>query len=378
MRRKRMRRVLMAIPNFNGGGAERVALHLARSIDRDKFTVRVFAHERTGSLLSEVNGTTDIVVHNERSYRRTQLPGLLAATLRLARDADVLIGANEGRASFLMVVAAEILKKPVVCWLHNDWREFSNVVSWRQRLSLRTYARADAVVACSQGVADSFLSLVPFRKGSLRVIYNGIPLNRIRSLSEEQIPPQCERTFQGATVLTAGRLVYQKGHEFLIAAHALLIRRGLAHQLVILGEGPLERELKAYALSLGVASSVHFLGFQANPYRFMRRATVFALSSRFEGFGVVLAEALCCRASIVAVDCPSGPREVLEDGKYGILVGSQDPEALADGLARAMNDETARLELAERASARAECFDSRHTVAEWERVLDMVTESAET
>ena len=363
-------RVLMAIPNFNGGGAERITLNLAKTINKDKFDVTVFAHEKWGSLVGHVDPSIKVVFHNEKPYRRTHLPGLLLASIKHARKADLLVGANEGRASLMMLVAAVLLRKPIICWIHNNWGAFSRVVSWRQIISIHLYDLANALVACSQGVADSFTSLVRVKNlGKMRVIYNGVPADTVKGLSSQAIDPSFEHIFAGPTVLTAGRIDFQKGQEFLVEAHARLIKKGVAHNLVILGEGPLLDERKAQAAKLGVSESVFFLGFQSNPYAFMRRSTGFALSSRFEGFPLVIIEAQSCGAPIVSVDCPSGPREVLDNGKYGILVPTENPQALADGLEQILTDRTRRNRLAELSLERSEAFMLNRIVMQWEELF---------
>src|SRR5262249_14996435 len=157
--------------------------------------------------------------------------------------------------------------------------------------------------------------------------------------------------------VTVGRLVHQKGHEILIEAHAKLIRQGLPHQVVIIGEGPLLDEQKALARRLGVEHSVHFLGFQANPYRFMSRATVFALPSRCEAFSTALLDAMCCGAPAGAADCPSGPRELLQGGRCGLLVPTEDPGALPDALARLLPSGELRRRFSQLSTERSSGFD---------------------
>jgi glycosyltransferase involved in cell wall biosynthesis len=361
--------VLVAIPNLNGGGAERMALDLASSLDATRFDVTTFVHERYGSLGGRLDPAARYVFQHEGPYSRTHLPALLAATVRHARHADLLIGANEGRATFFVLLAGLVLRKPVVCWVHVDWAEFERVTSWRQHLSIRLYGLADRVVACSHGAADGLRALVGLKPGALRVIQNGVPTGEVRRLAADSVAPEHEAIFARPTVVTAGRLDPQKAHEVLIAAHARLAARGVAHNLVLVGDGPRRAELLAEAARLGVADSVHLLGYQANPYPYMRRATAFALSSRFEGFPLVLAEAMVCGTPVVSTDCRSGPREMLADGDAGLLVPVDDPDALALALERLLVDPKARAELARSGARRAESFSLDRMAAEWEELL---------
>ena len=174
-------RVLFCIPNLNGGGAERVVLSLAEALDPSKVEATVFAHEKWGSLLESLNPSMRIEFYKAGPYTRASLPGLLAHTIRLGSRADIIVGANEGRATFFAAVAAKVLRKPLVAWLHNNWVEFSKVVSWRQRMALRIYNRMDAIVAVSNGVSRAFQSIVPVDPSRIRTLYNGVPRARISS-----------------------------------------------------------------------------------------------------------------------------------------------------------------------------------------------------
>jgi glycosyltransferase involved in cell wall biosynthesis len=155
----------------------------------------------------------------------------------------------------------------------------------------------------------------------------------------------------------------------LIEAHKLLINEGHHHNLVIVGEGGRLGELTELARSLGVEKTVHFVGYQANPHAFIKRATVFALSSLFEGLPLVLVETLVCGTPIVSTDCPSGPDEILDGGKYGTLVPLSNPRALADGIADLLTDESKRRHLSDIGRPRGGSFDGNIKIKEWETML---------
>lgn len=362
-------RVLMSIPNLNGGGAERMALTVAESLDSERFHVRLFVHERSGDFLNSVDPRLDVVFQNDGPYHRRQLISSLAGNIRLARDCDVVVGANEGRASILSIAAARLLRKPLVLCVQNNWSEFSKIVSWRQRMSLRQYGAANIVVPCSDGVAEDFRALVPSTSKKMRTIYNSIPVDRVKAQAGIPIEPEHEAIFANPVVIAVGRLDYQKGHDTLIAAHALLRQRGFGHRLVILGQGDLRQSLLNQATQLGVRDTVHLLGFQQNPYRYIRNATAFALSSRFEGFGIVVAEALACGTPVVSVDCPSGPSEILDGGKYGVLVPPDSPLDLANGLSKVLSDSMEQQRLSSLSLERCMAFDVSTAKLKWESLL---------
>lgn len=205
---------------------------------------------------------------------------------------------------------------------------------WRHAPELigHVYRRADAIVTVSRGVGDDLARLCGLPRDHITTIYNpvhfGPELDRLASAPlEAGLLPAGDAPI----VLGVGRLVGPKDFATLIRAFALVRARRPA-RLVILGEEQKHGErarLLALAGSLGVADDVHLPGHVANPYRFFARAAVFVLSSYREGLGNVVIEALACGCPVVSTDCPFGPAEILEDGKYGWLVRIGDPEGMA-------------------------------------------------
>jgi glycosyltransferase involved in cell wall biosynthesis len=136
-------------------------------------------------------------------------------------------------------------------------------------------------------------------------------------------------------VITAGRLAPEKGFPDLIYAIKILLQR-ISVRLVILGDGPLREDLEELIQKNNLAKSIRLLGFHENPLKYFSKAQVFVLSSYVEGLPNVLVEAMACGCTPVSTDCPTGPREVLEDGKYGYIVPVRDPEAMASAIQKAL------------------------------------------
>ncbi|HYP52150.1 MAG TPA: glycosyltransferase, partial [Pyrinomonadaceae bacterium] len=171
------------------------------------------------------------------------------------------------------------------------------------------------------------------------------------------------------TLLAMGRLSYEKGFDLLLYAFGLAAGAQPGWHLEVWGEGPLRGELGRLAEGLGLAGRVSFPGFTRRPYEVMRRADLFAVTSRCEGFSNVLAEAMACGLPVVSFDCPSGPRHVIRDGVDGLLVAPQNVSALAATLGRLMSDERERARLASRAPEILERFGTQKVLEEWERLL---------
>ena len=211
-----------------------------------------------------------------------------------------------------------------------------------QTWSMRTlYRYADAVLVPSHGAADDLARHAGLPRERIRVVPSPIlgP-----DMAGRAAAPLAHPWFHDPAipvVLGVGELSERKDFATLVRAHAQLVRRRPC-RLVILGEGRRRAELQQLAASLGTAEHVELPGFVANPYPYMAAASVFALSSRWEGMPVVLIEALALGTPVVATDCPSGPRELLDAGRLGELVPVGDATALATALARTLDAPPAR------------------------------------
>lgn len=199
-----------------------------------------------------------------------------------------------------------------------------------------TYRWADNVVTVSTQVAQDLQRHVPLAPERVVTIYNPVVDTQLERLA--RAPAQHPWLAGGGkpVVLGVGRLIAQKDFATLLEAFALLRRDRLA-RLVILGEGELREGLLAQARRLGVADDVSLPGFEPNPFAAMRAARVFVLSSRFEGLPGVLVQAMACGTPVVSTDCPAGPREILEDGRWGQLVAVGDVGALAAAIAAVLD-----------------------------------------
>lgn len=340
-------------------------MEVAASLDPDRFDVTLLVQEREGRLVDSLPaGLSTRFIHQE-PYRRGHLARSLVATIREALRHDVMIGANEGRASVCALMAAKLTGRRCIAWVHVGWGEFAKVVSWRQRAALRLYGRFDEIVAVSEGVAQDIRAILAGRPVPVSVIFNA---NR-QEIGTAEIEPDHEALFDRPVVINAGRLDHQKNQAALIEAHAILLRRGLRHRLVILGEGVLHEELREQCRRLGVEDSVSMLGFVAQPQRYFRRSQVFALSSRFEGFSLVLSEAMSCGTPVVAFDCPHGPAEVLDGGRAGLLVPPGDVVALADAMELLLTDRFKADQLRQAGQERARMFEPAGILAQWEALL---------
>jgi glycosyltransferase involved in cell wall biosynthesis len=208
------------------------------------------------------------------------------------------------------------------------------------------YPRAAKIVAVSQGVANELVTILHLRSDQVHVIWNPIVSDRLIAASTA---PVAHRWFWDRSIpiiLSVGRLTEAKDFHTLIRAlgRAMGIRK---LRLIILGEGALRVSLETLISELCLSEYVDLHGFVDNPFAWMKKADLFVLSSRWEGFGNVLVEAMACGTPVVSTDCPGGPAEILEQGKWGRLVPVGDEEALAQAMLESL--EKARPSAIERA-----------------------------
>ena len=238
---------------------------------------------------------------------------------------------------------------------------------WRRTIRSRfLYKQADLCVCVSQGVADDLAALRVVSEEKLRVIYNPISGAHLTELAQLPVQHLWLQPGQPPVILSVGRLMRLKGLDDLLKALGVLREKwNVNARLMLLGEGPDKPRLEKLAGTLGIADAVFFAGYQENPYAYMAKASLLALTSHYEGFGNVLAEALACGTNVVSTDCKSGPREILENGRWGRLVPVGDFEALAE----AMRDALAVPLPVEELKARAAYFSIDRAVEGYMNIL---------
>jgi glycosyltransferase involved in cell wall biosynthesis len=344
-------RIALYLPSLRGGGAERVMLALANAFASRGLEVDLVLAEATGEYMSEISPDVRLVdLKSGRvmtslpalvRYLRRERPGVLLSAMSHANVVAVWARALAGTSTRVVVTEHINLSQ----FLRDNTGVSTRVVAWAMGPS---YWRADGVIAVSNGVAASLAREVGYPIDRIQVIYNPMDLMRIQQRASESMDHPWFTPHEPPVILGVGRLMPQKDFPTLLRAFSILRKTHVA-RLVILGEGELRVELKSLAHQLGIEADVFMPGFVGNPFAYMARAQLFALSSRYEGLPTVLIEAMACGCPVVSTDCPSGPAEILEDGKWGRLVPVGDMEALADAMAATL-DETGRRDAMIRAS----------------------------
>lgn len=342
--------IAILLPDLRGGGAERVCIYLANEFVARGLNVDLVLMEAAGELLPLVDPRVRVV--DLAASRARNVPVPLSRYLRRERPAAVL--ANMWPLPIVAQIARWRVRSHarVVAVEHTTWSRSELYVKWWKRAQIRLsmrlfYPRLDGIVAVSHGVADDLSRISGVPRAAITTIHNPIT-GAGGDASSAPALPDAWRDGTHARILAVGTLKAIKDFPTLLRALARL-RETRDARLLILGEGAERPSLEALIDALGLRGAVFMPGFWADTRPYYAAADLFVLSSAGEGFGNVIVEALEQGTPVVSTDCPSGPREILEDGKHGTLVPVGDVEALAQAMDAALSRDHDREALKRRA-----------------------------
>jgi glycosyltransferase involved in cell wall biosynthesis len=341
-------RIALHVPTLAGGGAERVVVNLANEYARRGIKTDLVLYREEGPYLSDINDNVCIV---NLEVDKAPVYAALGAVRPLRRylsqtEPDVLLSSLT-RANIVSILASSTIQTDtrVVVSEHNNLK---STVDATKKLRLKIlpilirtiYPFADDVIAVSHGVANSISQASGFDLQSISTIYNPIVTDELIKQAEEPCSHRWlteKNTQTPPVVLGAGSFNPQKDFPTLIRAFDRIHEQRDA-RLIIISDGELRDEYERLISEYNLQNVVDLPGFVENPYSYMRAADVFALSSKWEGFGNVIVEAMACGTPVVSTDCPSGPSEILDGGTYGSLVPVGDDQALATEIINTLND----------------------------------------
>lgn len=348
-------KISILLPNLQPGGAERVCIYLANAFVARGHQVDMVLMRAQGELMPLLDARVRVV--DLHAPRVRNLYGPLRRYLLQTQPAAVLANMWPLTVMAVGVTRLSRLHTRVAVVEHSNWSASIHIHNLLHRIALRLSMRAlmplaDVRVGVSGGVARDLENVAGLREGSVCTVFN--PVTGIHS-KHDVLPVTHGMAHEWMCsphkrIIAIGTLKSEKRFDYLLRAFALLAQRDA--RLLILGEGGERQSLEALADSLGVSERVSMPGFTRDPSQFLRIADLFVLTSDYEGLPTVLIEALEQGTPVVSTDCPSGPREILEEGKHGTLV----PVGDVDALARAMEDALTRDHDREALKRRAEDF----------------------
>lgn len=390
MEERKIKKVIFFIPTLSGGGAERVVSELSCNLPECIRQYIVLFHDKISyphraelmSLGLDDDDSRNIFVKAMRIIKRVVRFKKVVDAVR----PDVVI-------SFLQANTVNLLTRQ--CSKKNMYRAVISERTATSQIDMimkglygfvnRTlmsllYKKADKIVSVSEAIKYDLVRIFGVAEERITVIYNPIDAQKLSALAQEEVDhPWFMQTVP--IIITVGRLSAQKDQKSLLEAFAY-INKEKRCRLVIIGEGDLRDDLLRRARSLGVENGVSILGFQRNPFKYIARSKIFVLPSLFEGFPNALVEAMAIGCPVIAADCVSGPREILDPSlshnsaisglrmaDFGILFPVGDIAAMADGMRLMLNDEKVRCRYADAAIKRARSFETGGITARYVDVL---------
>jgi glycosyltransferase involved in cell wall biosynthesis len=351
------------------GGAGRMMLHLAEGLAEEGWDTQLLSGRGNSTYLESIpnhvqhfdlrcRGVAQMFVPLVR-FLRGERPDVVLSTSMSTNLVTIAAARCSGTNTAVVVREASALS-PVLERM-SPLRRSGTVFTIR-----RMFRHASVVIAQSGDMAEDLRAHLPGTAVKIHHIPN--PTIRREIFERSRIPVSHrwlgkERTLP--VISTAGRLADQKDHRTLLQAVAILRDRGEGVRLIIMGDGPRGEQLKTCARELQLEEHVDFLGFVDNPYPIIALSSAFVLSSRWEGLPNALIEAMALGVPVASTDCPSGPAEILDKGRYGPLVSPGDPDALATAITHVL----CRPHSGDALRRQAELFRFEDRVADYSRVL---------
>jgi glycosyltransferase involved in cell wall biosynthesis len=363
--------------NLEVGGAERSIVKLANALGKNYFEVSFLLCSAKGFLLQSLSKEITVV-----DLKSPNIGLCLIKVIKYFREEkpDIIFSALD-QINIVSIFASFFCKrKPKI--IITERSTFSRVSTHASskiinkiirrfilpRLVKIFYKKADLIICVSRGVANDISEIIG-NLPNIEVVYNPVVDSNFLELSKEPVTDFNINSKLLPIILAVGRLTKAKDYPTLLRAFSIVLRERPAY-LVILGEGEERKNIENLIKKLNILENVFLLGFQKNPLKYMAKADIFVLSSILEGFPNVLVEAMACGVPVVSTVCQSGPNEIVENEKNGLLVPVEDEGALAGAIIKLLTNPGLRKRLSEEGKKRAEDFSTKIIVKQYEEVMN--------
>jgi glycosyltransferase involved in cell wall biosynthesis len=362
MKRKK---VIFVVQNMSAGGAERIISLLLQNLDPSFEPILVMFKE---SFNFAIPADVRIICLHKR--RLLAIPGLIWQLKRIyeTEKPDAVLSVVEwvDLVALLAKIISRVKPRLIVNIVNHTSINLHRSLDTRlEKLVLsQLYKSADIAICMSRGIADDLVKTFHFQPDQIRIIPGLIDIDEINLQARVAVDHPYFQAGHIPIVVAVGRLHRQKGYPYLLRAFAAVNTRLPCH-LIILGNGKEHDSLVDLARQLGIEDRVAFLGFQPNPFKYLARSDLFVLSSLWEGFALVITEAMACGIPVVSTRCPSGPDEIITDGVDGLLVPVADESALAGAMLRVLTDAALKTRLSRDGLKRADDFNAGEIVKQY-------------
>ena len=334
------KKVTFFLSSLRGGGAERVMLTLINELASSGFEVTLVLLRAEGPYLTDVH--TSVVTIDIGTSRALFSLYFMIRYFRKHKPTVVVSALPHINIVTCWAQRLSRIESKIIITEHNTLSSsVKNATTrkgrWLPVFMRLTYPLADTIIAVSKGVADDLSTVLKLPRNQINGIYNPVVSEQLKHNAEKPVDHPWLKSKTIPVVLGVGRLTEAKNFGALIHAFSI-VTANIPARLIILGEGSQRSTLEAIVHQLNLVDKVDLPGFAENPYPYMKRSSLFVLSSIWEGLPTVLIEALSCGTKVVSTDCPSGPREILENGKWGTLVPIDDVKELANAMINSIKE----------------------------------------
>ncbi|ASP29969.1 glycosyl transferase [Qipengyuania flava] len=355
--------IAIFVPSLRGGGAERVMLNLANSLAQRGYRVDLVVAQAEGPYLSMVDTEVTLIDLSASRVAWALLP--LRRYLR-EQCPDTMLSALS-HANLIAIFARKLANVPTKLAISERSALPERPAGIKGRamrfLMKQFYPEADNIICVSEGIERELRGYLAGSDEKILTIHNPVDFDLIDAQRNASVPHHWLQSRKHLIILTAGRLVKAKDFATLLKAFAM-IHKSCEAKLIVMGQGPEETNLRALASKLGVSHEVDFVGFQDNPFAWMAQCDLFVLSSIREGFPNALIQAMACGARVVSTDCRTGPDEILESGRWGMLAPVGDATVLSEVMLASLSESNPP-----NTRSRAKDFKSDKIIDRYESVL---------
>lgn len=370
---KEKKKLLIAVDSLETGGTEKALIDLTDKLNYEKYDIHVKTVYNVGKYINDLDKRikySSIIKRpnffNKRVFYRLVklLPAKLLYQLTISESYDAEIAFHELLSTKILSGSSSNSLK--IAWIHTNM--FSNPDNHQMFCShkafVKGYDRFDKIICVSQNLRDSFNEKTNLNFKT-ETIYNPINISGIIDRSQEEC--DAVKSDDSFLIVTIGRLEKVKGYDKLLDAFCHLNKSHPNTKLWILGEGSERKNFEKFILENGLTDSVKLLGFKSNPYNYLKQADLFISTSEIEGFSLAVAEAIVLGLPIISTST-DGPKEILENGKYGMLING-DPLSIANAIESVITNRETLEELKQKSNARKQYFENLDTVSDFDRLI---------
>jgi glycosyltransferase involved in cell wall biosynthesis len=392
-----MKKIYFLIGSLSTGGAERVVSNISDLLYKKGYDVSIILFGKQENLRYETSCKILLLDNIEPRNLLTKTYVLITRVLKvkqLAKQKSTIISFLE-YPNVINVLANKKDEAIISVRNHMSTKHQKGLKSYFWKLTFKfIYPRAKKIIAVSQEISYDLCQNYGIKKSKISVVYNSYPIEKIEKLSREKLNAEELVVFSKKIIITSGRLSKQKDQNAIINSYKCLKRDlGEDIDLVIMGCGKEESNLKLLAEKLDIKDNVHFLGFRENPFKYLANSSLFIMTSLHEGFPNALVEAMICGLPVISTDCPSGPREILlqnasnqkkeltygvNGDDYGVLIPLIDQfkmdkqkyyEYVSDLMKKILTDDSINKNLSNKAKMRSNMFDINNMILVWEKLI---------